>query len=155
LQQCVQVGTRRRWDDDDGLDHRSSRRRAQSCRSAALGGGWTAWGGGLAVSLCVRLTASASDRRSLAIVAHRDIHKIIHLLLQVFYFFPIADRDCVALPYVDISTLTHPTDEVDVACPTGHNNNDTCGRVIYVGVIIDPDGGTTHAYSFSLSKLMV
>jgi hypothetical protein len=54
LQQCVQVGTRRWRDDDDSLDHYSSRRCARSHHSAAPGGGWTAQGGGLTASLCVR-----------------------------------------------------------------------------------------------------
>jgi hypothetical protein len=99
--------------------------------------------------------ASASGRRSLATVAHKGVHGIIHLLLQVFYFFLITDRDCVALSYVDISTSTPPMDEVVVACPPGHNNNDAHGRAIYVGVIADPGGGTTHACSSSSSKLMI
>jgi hypothetical protein len=63
--------------------------------------------------------------------------------------------DCVALSYVDISTSTPPMDKVVVACPPGRNNNDAHGRVIYIGVITDLGGGTTHAYSSSSSKLMI
>jgi hypothetical protein len=36
-------------------------------------------------------------------------------------------------------------DEVVVVCPLGRNNNDARGRTIYVGVVADPGGGTTHA----------
>jgi hypothetical protein len=46
-------------------------------------------------------------------------------------------------------------DEVVVACPLGRNNNDAHDRAIYVGVVADPSGGTTHAYSSSSSKLMI
>jgi hypothetical protein len=88
-------------------------------------------------------------------VAHRGVHGIIHLLLHVFYFFPITDRDCVALSYVDISMSTPRIDEVAIACPPGRNNNDARGRTIYVGVVADPSSGTTHACSSSSSKLMI
>jgi hypothetical protein len=44
----------RRRDNDDGLDHCSSRRHARLCHSVAPRGGWTARGGGLTASLCVR-----------------------------------------------------------------------------------------------------
>jgi hypothetical protein len=46
-------------------------------------------------------------------------------------------------------------DEVAVVYPPGHNNNDACSRTIYVGVVADLDGDTTHACSSLLSKLMV
>jgi hypothetical protein len=46
-------------------------------------------------------------------------------------------------------------DEVAIACPPGRNNNEARGRVIYVGVVADASGGTTHACSSSSSKLMV
>jgi hypothetical protein len=72
-----------------------------------------------------------------------------------FLFFPIIDRDCIALPYVDIKTLTPLMDEVIVACPLDCNDNDSRGRAIYDGVIVDPGGGTTHASSSFSSKLMV
>jgi hypothetical protein len=62
-------------------------------------------------------------------------------------FFPITDRDCVALPNVDISTSAPLMDEVAVACPPTCNNNDARGRAIYVGAIADPGGGTTYACS--------
>jgi hypothetical protein len=45
-------------------------------------------------------------------------------------------------------------DEVAIACPSGRNN-DAHGRAIYVGVVVDPSGGTTHACLSSSSKLMV
>jgi hypothetical protein len=70
-------------------------------------------------------------------------------------FFPITDRDCIALSYVDIKMLTPLMDEVVVACPPNCNNNDSRGRAIYDGVIVDPGGGTTHASSSFSSKLMV
>jgi hypothetical protein len=56
LQQCVQVGMCRRWDDDNGLGHRSPQQQAAhtSRHSAALGGGWTARCGGLTTIICVR-----------------------------------------------------------------------------------------------------
>jgi hypothetical protein len=38
-------------------------------------------------------------------------------------------------------------DEVAVACPPASNNNGTRGRVIYVGAVADPGGGTTYACS--------
>jgi hypothetical protein len=38
-------------------------------------------------------------------------------------------------------------DEVAVACPPACNISDARGRVIYVGAITDPSGGTTHACS--------
>jgi hypothetical protein len=47
LQQCVQVGTRQRQDNDDGLDHNCSSRRARPRRSTAPGSGWTARGDSL------------------------------------------------------------------------------------------------------------
>jgi hypothetical protein len=72
-----------------------------------------------------------------------------------FLFFPIIDRDCTTLSYVDISTSTPPTDEVVVACPLARSNNNSCGRAIYIKAVVDPDGGTTHASSSSSTKLMV
>jgi hypothetical protein len=80
-------------------------------------------------------------------MAHISVREIIHLLLQVFYFF-ITDRDFVALP-------TPPIDEVAVACPLGYNNNDARGEVIYVRAVADSGGGTTHACSSLSSKLMI
>jgi hypothetical protein len=61
--------------------------------------------------------------------------------------FFITDRDCVALPNVDISTSAPPMDEVAVVCPPACNNNDARGRAIYVGAVFDPGGGTTYACS--------
>jgi hypothetical protein len=46
-------------------------------------------------------------------------------------------------------------DEVAIACPSCRNNNDARGRAIYVEVIADLGGGTTHACSSSSSKLMI
>jgi hypothetical protein len=46
-------------------------------------------------------------------------------------------------------------DKVAVVCPLGHNNNDARGRVIYIGAIADPGSDTTHACSFSSSKLTI
>jgi hypothetical protein len=51
LQQCVQAGMCHRRDDDDGLDHRGSRRCAWPHRSVTLGGGRTTRDGGLTASL--------------------------------------------------------------------------------------------------------
>jgi hypothetical protein len=56
LQQCVQVSTCRRWDDDDGLDHRSPHQQVAHTATPQRGS-WRqldARGGGLTVSLCVR-----------------------------------------------------------------------------------------------------
>jgi hypothetical protein len=88
-------------------------------------------------------------------MAHRGVHGIIYLLLQVFYFFLITNWDCVALPYVDISTSTPAMGKVAIACPLGCNNDDAHGRAIYVKTIADPGGGTTYVCSSSSSKLMV
>jgi hypothetical protein len=46
-------------------------------------------------------------------------------------------------------------DKVAFACPPDRNNNGARGRAIYVRVVADPDGGTTHTYSSSSSKLMI
>jgi hypothetical protein len=62
-------------------------------------------------------------------------------------FFPITDRDCVALSNVDISTSAPSMDEVAVACPPACNNNDAHGRAIYVGAVADLGGGTTYTCS--------
>jgi hypothetical protein len=105
--------------------------------------------------VAVWLLAFALGRRSLATVTHRGVHEIVHLLLWIFYVLPITDRDCVALSYVDILMSRPPIDEVVVACPPGHNNNDAHGWAIYVGAVADPGGGTTHACSSSSSKLMI
>jgi hypothetical protein len=67
--------------------------------------------------------------------------------LSIYYcksFFVITDRDCVALLYINISMPTPLMDEVAVACPSDRNNNDARGRAIYVGVVVDSGGGTTH-----------
>jgi hypothetical protein len=66
--------------------------------------------------------------------------------------FFIIGWDCVALSYVAISISIPPMDEVAVACPLGHNNNDTRGRAIYVGAVVDSGDGTTHACSSSSGK---
>jgi hypothetical protein len=42
---------------------------------------------------------------------------------------------------------TPPMDEVAIACPLARNNSDARSRAIYIGVVIDPGGGTTHACS--------
>jgi hypothetical protein len=70
-------------------------------------------------------------------------------------FFPITDRDCVVLPYVDISMSTPLMDEVVVACPPDRNNNGTRGRAIYIRDVADSSTSITHAYSSSSSKLMI
>jgi hypothetical protein len=64
-----------------------------------------------------------------------------------FNFSLITDRDCVALPNVDISTSAPPMDEVAVACPPACNNSDARGRAIYIGAVADAGGGTTYACS--------
>jgi hypothetical protein len=46
-------------------------------------------------------------------------------------------------------------DEVVVACPPCHNNNDAHGQAIYVGAVVDLGGDIIHAYSSSSSKLKV
>jgi hypothetical protein len=51
-------------------------------------------------------------------------HTEVYTGLSICYYKLIVDRDCVALPYVDISTSIPPMDEVVVACPPGRNNND-------------------------------
>jgi hypothetical protein len=38
-------------------------------------------------------------------------------------------------------------DEVAVACPPACNNNDARDRAIYVGAVVDPDGGITYVCS--------
>jgi hypothetical protein len=77
------------------------------------------------------------------------LHTEVYTELSIYYcksfFFSITDRDCVALPNVDISMSTPLMDEVAVACPPARNNSDARGRAIYVGVVVNPGGGTTHA----------
>jgi hypothetical protein len=126
---------------DNGLDHRNSRRRARLCCSAPPRGGRTARGGGLTASLYVR-QAVLGYRGTLRCT--RDYPSTTASLL---IFFPITDRDCVALPNVNISTSAPPMDEIAVACPPACNNSDARGRAIYVGAVADPGGGTTYAYS--------
>jgi hypothetical protein len=94
--------------------------------------------------------ASASGRQSLTTATHRGIQGIVHLLLQVFYFF----QSLIGI-VSPCHTSTPPIDEVAVACPPSRNNNDVHGRAIYIGVIVDPGGGTTHACLSSSCKLMV
>jgi hypothetical protein len=67
--------------------------------------------------------------------------------VSLLFFFPITDRDCVALSNVNISTSAPPIDEVAIACPPACNNSDTHGRAIYIRAIADPGGGTTYACS--------
>jgi hypothetical protein len=83
----------------------------------------------------------------------RCIQDYLSIIARILFFL-ITDRDCVALPDVDISTWTPSMDVVFVACPPGHNNNDARGRAIYIRDVADPDGVTTHVCSFLSSKLM-
>jgi hypothetical protein len=111
-------------------------------------GGWTFRGGGLTANLYIRQT----------VPSYRGTQRCTwdySCTIASLLFFSITDQDCVTLPYVDISTLTPPMDEVVVACPPGHNNNDAHGQAIYVRAVTDPGGGTTHACSSSSSKLIV
>jgi hypothetical protein len=48
----------------------------------------------------------------------------------VFLFYLIIDRDCIALPFIDVWTLTPPKDEVAVVHPLDHNS-DACGQVLF------------------------
>jgi hypothetical protein len=114
----------------------------------APGGGWTAPGGGLIVSFYVMQVVP--DYCSTQMCMWDYPSTTVSLL-----FFPITDRDCVVLPYVDISMPSPLMDEVIVACPPGRNNNDTRGRAIYIGVVADSSISITHAYSSSSSKLMI
>jgi hypothetical protein len=102
----------------------------------------------LTVNLCVRqiVPSYRGTRRC----TRNYPYTIISLL-----FFLITNWDCVGLPYVDISTSTPPMGEVVALCPPAHNNSDTRSWVIYIGVVIDPGYGTTHACLSSSSKLMV
>jgi hypothetical protein len=97
--------------------------------------------------------------QSSVIATHEGVYEIIRYLFITasLLFFAITNRDCVALPYINISMLTStsPMDEVVVACPSAHNNNDARSRAIYVRVITNLGGGTTYAYSSLSSKLMV
>jgi hypothetical protein len=49
---------------------------------------------------------------------------------DVFLFYLIADRDCVALPSIDVRTSTPPKDEVAVVRPPDRNS-DGHGQVLF------------------------
>jgi len=59
-----------------------------------------------------------------------SVREVFNLLLLSF-IYPITDRDCVVLPFINVQTSTLPKDEVVVARPPDHNG-DTRGLAIFV-----------------------
>jgi hypothetical protein len=148
---------------DDGLDHRNSRRRSRLCCSMPPRGGRTAGGAGLTASLWAwdgRIARGAGLTVSLCSWGGQTVRRALGLTVSLYVrqaipdyrgtlrytrdypsttaillIFSITDRDCVALPNIDISMLAPSMDEVADACPPACNNNDARGRAIYVGAV--------------------
>jgi hypothetical protein len=129
-------------DDDDRLDYQG-RWHARPYRNVAPRGGQ---GGGLIASLCI--TQVVPGYRGTQRCT-RDYPFTASLIFSNHWSWLSRSAIC---RYLNIDT---PMDEVVVACPLAHNNNDCCSWAIYVRAIVDPGGDATQACSSSSNKLMV